>query len=348
MDFYQVGFILKEFRLRYGISQEELCFGLCASSTLSRIENGRVLPTRGLCETLFRRMGVQPPMEQIPMDCQEFSRYQLEVHIIGEYVRGNLNFSQLLASYRELDGTKDVFGQQFHSFFQLMHHKHCNRVHPCIIHDHLLHTLRLTLKDFAVGCDLSCRYLSRMELLILVGIATNLRDLGQKKAALSLMEFLKTYYETKVPDQQLKSRNYIAVLLHLSKWRLEDGRHREALALATMGIRVCMDYSTLYLLPQLFYTKGFCLAQLGKEGSGLEHIRNAISLLKYMGKQEQAADLMENTRNKLPKIFASLQPLLSSGFSLLTDQELLDIDGGRSMACPLAEPFAHLPLVAIC
>lgn len=98
MDYYQIGLILKEFRIRHNISQEELCFGLCATSTLSRIENGRVLPSRGLLETLFRRMGVQPPMEQIPMDKDEFRLYQLEIQIINEYVNGNYDFSRLLAT----------------------------------------------------------------------------------------------------------------------------------------------------------------------------------------------------------------------------------------------------------
>lgn len=37
MDYYQIGPILKEFRIRHRISQEELCFGLCATSTLSRM-----------------------------------------------------------------------------------------------------------------------------------------------------------------------------------------------------------------------------------------------------------------------------------------------------------------------
>lgn len=37
MDYYQIGPILKEFRIRHCISQEELCFGLCATSTLSRM-----------------------------------------------------------------------------------------------------------------------------------------------------------------------------------------------------------------------------------------------------------------------------------------------------------------------
>jgi len=40
MDAYIIGKLIKEFRVRKGYSQEELCYGLCAVSTLSRIESG--------------------------------------------------------------------------------------------------------------------------------------------------------------------------------------------------------------------------------------------------------------------------------------------------------------------
>ncbi len=40
MDAYIIGKLIKEFCVRKGHSQEELCYGLCAVSTLSRIESG--------------------------------------------------------------------------------------------------------------------------------------------------------------------------------------------------------------------------------------------------------------------------------------------------------------------
>lgn len=46
MKTYIVGGVIKEFRIRYNISQEELCDGLCAVSTLSRIESGKQISGR--------------------------------------------------------------------------------------------------------------------------------------------------------------------------------------------------------------------------------------------------------------------------------------------------------------
>lgn len=328
MDYYQIGPILKEFRIRHRISQEELCFGLCATSTLSRIENGRVLPSRGLCEALFRRMGIQPPTGQIPMDKDEFRRYQLEMQIINEYVNGNYDFFLLLNTYNQLRQPEDIFSQQFHGFFHVMYQKEHNRVHPCFVHDHLVHILRLTLKDFHPDCDLTCRYLSSMELLILGGIAANLHDLGRSAAAYRLMRFLKSYYETKIPDQQVKSRNYTAVLLHLSCWSLEEGRWRDALELADGGIRFYVGQNSLYLLPQLLYNKGLCLAQLGEEENGGKHLHNAASLLDYMGRHEEAAQMIRSARARLGLDFPKSSGQAPSGFVQLTEDELGEVGGG--------------------
>lgn len=327
VDYYQIGPILKEFRIRHNISQEELCFGLCATSTLSRIENGRVLPSRGLLETLFHRMGVQPPMEQIPMDKDEFRLYQLEIQIINEYANGNYNVSRLLATYNQLRQPEDIFSGQFHRFFSMVYQKYHNQVHPCFIHDHLVYALRLTLKDFREGCDLTCRYLSRLELLILGIIAVNLHDMGRRLSARRLMEFLKEYYETKIPDQQMKSRNYNAVLFHLSSWSLERGGYQESLALADCGIEFCMKSSSLYLLPQLLYNKGMCLARLERQEDAKHHIRNAVALMEYMGKRSQGAQMMRSARSQLGPDFLDSQTL-PRGFTSLTEEELGGVGGG--------------------
>lgn len=44
METYRIGEIIREQRNRRNISQEELCFGICSVTTLSRIENGNQKP----------------------------------------------------------------------------------------------------------------------------------------------------------------------------------------------------------------------------------------------------------------------------------------------------------------
>lgn len=57
MGTYAVGEVIRRTRESLGMTQEELCDGICDVVTLSRIENGRNTPSRANFELLMERMG---------------------------------------------------------------------------------------------------------------------------------------------------------------------------------------------------------------------------------------------------------------------------------------------------
>ena len=58
MDEFKLGTYIKKRRKELGMSQEELCEGLCAVSSLSRIENNQQDPSRRLTRDLLQRLGL--------------------------------------------------------------------------------------------------------------------------------------------------------------------------------------------------------------------------------------------------------------------------------------------------
>ena len=50
------GFIIRRERVRRGWSQEGLCRGICAVSYLSKIEQGKAVPTEEILRLLYRQM----------------------------------------------------------------------------------------------------------------------------------------------------------------------------------------------------------------------------------------------------------------------------------------------------
>ena len=54
---YTVGDYIRENRKKAGISQEELAYGVCEASTLSRIESGSQMPSRRTYEALMQKLG---------------------------------------------------------------------------------------------------------------------------------------------------------------------------------------------------------------------------------------------------------------------------------------------------
>ena len=58
MAYYTVGELIRDARERQKYSQEELSYGICTTSTLSRIENGLQVPGRKILEGLMQRLGL--------------------------------------------------------------------------------------------------------------------------------------------------------------------------------------------------------------------------------------------------------------------------------------------------
>ena len=53
-----VGEVVRRKRIEMGLTQEELCEGICEAFTISRIENGKQPPSRSTADALLQRLGV--------------------------------------------------------------------------------------------------------------------------------------------------------------------------------------------------------------------------------------------------------------------------------------------------
>ena len=60
MEFYDLGIIIKELRIKKHISQSELCKGICSQSQISKIEKGIIYPSSILLYQLAEKLGIDP------------------------------------------------------------------------------------------------------------------------------------------------------------------------------------------------------------------------------------------------------------------------------------------------
>ena len=79
MAFYMFGDYIREQRERMGVTQEDLCEGICSPGTLSKIENGRQGVRLNQYIALMERlglpvqpMGVQVTEEEMRITCSRF------------------------------------------------------------------------------------------------------------------------------------------------------------------------------------------------------------------------------------------------------------------------------------
>ena len=261
MNAYFIGEILKEYRTRFEISQEDLSFGLCAVSTLSRIENGTQIPGRKLAEALFSKMGMKTPSSATPMSRLDFKRENLEHKIIDSIANGNFDVFDTLEEYKNCGKTLDPLEKQFYIFYK------------AIAEDALNHSLDGVQK---------IRFLTRTEIMILNNISRALYFTGKKDKAISLMEFLRTYYETREIGEEEMAKGYPVILLNLENWYGDAGRFQEALELSEIGIKICINYGKLTPFPCQLFNKGCSLVKLKRITEGKKFLSQAFSVFEAM------------------------------------------------------------------
>ena len=157
MDVYIIGKLIKEFRTRRKISQEELSFGLCAVSTLSKIENGKQIPNKKLAESLLNRLGFSVPFGDYQMSQIELKRWNIEYKINQMISKNDFDYAELLDEYKGL-GEMDFLENQQFLFFSAVRElytgdKNCAK-------NQFEDALKITVSDFSGTADLEGRLLT--------------------------------------------------------------------------------------------------------------------------------------------------------------------------------------------
>ena len=98
---YHIGEYIKRKREEKEIKQDELCYGICDRSTLSRIERGKQEPSYYILKALLQRLGISEDRCQILMGAQEFEIAELQREIVADNVRKD--FSSALKKIRRLE-----------------------------------------------------------------------------------------------------------------------------------------------------------------------------------------------------------------------------------------------------
>ena len=281
MENYLVGSILKENRIRLKISQEELCFDLCAVSTLSRIESGAQVPGRKLVEALFSRMSMNPPASSIPMSKTDFKHENLEYKINDMIATGKVEIADLLEEYKNCGSELSPLENQFYLFYKALSEDTLHHDGKTALEKYE-EALRISIKDYELGKLPNVRFLTRTELLILNNISRTLYFIEKKNEAIELMEFLRTYFENGIVSEEEKAKNYPVILLNLENWYGNANEDEKVIVLCEKGIDVCIQYGKLTSFPYQIFNRGCSLVKLGKVEEGKKCLSQAFIIIEAM------------------------------------------------------------------
>lgn len=314
-----IGEVISQRRRELGLTQEELCEGLCESATLSRLENGRQTPSRSVVNALLERLGLPGDRFYALLTPQEV---QLEA-LQGEIISLSVRFQEALEPEREqvrqqswekltelkkivklenrinrqfLLRTQVILGREDgtpHSFQERM--------------DLLMEAIRLTVPRFTLERLALFRYtLDDMKVLNQIALTFS-RD-GQREEALEIYRQLLQYVKTQCKGGYQAARP-LCLLAHNYAGELRMcERYSEALDIARQGIDACVHYGHYEFLGGITHTMAECYHFLGDDQKSIDCFHRAYYLYEIVNNERGIALLQADAQ----AYFKNLQYLLSS------------------------------------
>ncbi len=263
MSIYTIGTILKEIRIEKGISQTDMCQGLCSKPMVSYIENEMRIPHRKLIESLFSRLGETLDLSKVPMTKADLQRANLEFRINACVAIENNEIKDMLDEYVSCKKSMTHLEKQFVECYETFYINRKFDSHAIIL-PKLVGALKLTIKDYSLEKFPSQKLLSRMEIIILNNIARCFFSLGKQKEALEILTKLKEYYESDLVSEEEKAVMYPLLLFNITNYERMLGKTDNMRRFSKAGLNLCLNFNKLLMMPYfLFYTEYASLIEDG-------------------------------------------------------------------------------------
>lgn len=275
MDEFKLGTYIKKRREELRISQEELCEGLCAVSSLSRIENNQQDPSRLLTRNLLERLGLPQDKFTAFWGQRDITVGALMREITNDMIRrrrmpkeSRIQMQeQIQEKLTELEMMTDPSDRSIRQF--LLAKRAClgGPKGPYAIEETLamqLEAIRLTCPKFDPEDFQHGRY-SMDECNLINQIANSYLDMGQRKRAIDIYRQLLWYVEKNCKELVdysdhfcLIAQNY-AITLGLEK------RYLEAIEISERGRKICIYSGQYQFLPSFLAIQAESYYFIGEE-----------------------------------------------------------------------------------
>ena len=258
MAISRIGMIIKRRRMELGLSQEDLADGICAVTTLSRIENGERMPTQNHLEILLQRIGYSDMMIQSYVDESDFVIYELKFRIKQAYVEKDATKArELLQQLEALVAKPSKVDEQFILLQRiwLYPEQYTNEERL----RELERAIRLTQPNYNKG---KVPYLmSYVEILLMNNIANTLAKCGHRKDGIDLLYKIVDYYDTHIVNFEEALRTETMILYNLSKMLGLENRYDECITICDRGIQIAQRTGRSQCFGLTLYNKAWALAK---------------------------------------------------------------------------------------
>lgn len=262
-----IGEVVKRRRKELGLTQEELCEGICEPSTISRIESGRQVPAKNKLDALLQRLGLPGDRYYALLSKNELEISNLQSQIISCNVSNNKQEEQqCLKKLEEIVSEDDHLVRQFILRSKIAFgYLDGENLRPYTYEEKervLFEALYLTVPKFDID-EINNNVYTVEEIKIINQIALNYSDAGQNKTAIDIYHQLLKYIKKHLMN--LKESNGLLILIayNYSRSLYFEKRYEDSIDIANLGLETsikerCSSYlgGFLSVLGHAFYAEG--------------------------------------------------------------------------------------------
>ena len=309
-----LGEVIKQRRTELQLTQEELCEGICDTVTISRIENGRQTPSRNRINALLQRLGL-PDDRYFAL----LSKHELELTSLQEELHSRTRYFEkasdemrntarlrALETLQELEAIVDKDDQITRQ--QILSNRVTlgNAAGPYSVEkrfDLLMEAIQLTLPHFDLNEICGRRYTTD-EIRIINQIAATHAMAGRRDTAITIYSQLLSCVQQH--SQRLaRYAGQLAMIAHNYSIDLAmERRYEEAIEVAELGRRTCVEYGHYQFLPGLLAIMAECWYFMNETERSAELYYQAHFLYKAVGDEHNLniidAEIKERIKTTLP------------------------------------------------
>lgn len=298
METIFIGDYIRAKRMERGLTQEELCQGICEPITISRIENGKSLPPRETINKLLQRLG-QPERYVILLSKNEMRIEELKEEIVHCNVQRKKDEGRVkLHELEEIAEKDDKLTRQF-----ILRSK----VLLGTPEGEYSFEEKLQMLQEAIGPTIYNFDIERVggniytleEMKIINQIALTYSDNGEHKIAVNIFRKLFEYIQKNIKNR-IQSGGYLPmVAFNYSRELTLRKQYEDAIEIAEIGWQYCIDYANGQFLPGLIAIMAECYYFLDNIQKSKELYIQAYHLYGALGRQRD----VDRVRKEMKEYF---------------------------------------------
>lgn len=288
-----LGEAIRKRRLALGLTQEQLCEGICEPITISRLENGRQTPSRNRINALLERLDM-PADRYFAL----LSRNELEVEALHKQITAcNVRFFKAnrteqaaireaaLEAHRELEAimeADDTISRQLLLRSRVILGKEDGPYNPAEQRAILLDAMRLTHPKFDPE-EINLYLYTTDEIKIINQLALTFAAEDDHLGAIAIFRQLYNYIHKHFQNIPPIRAHLAMVAFNYAQELVVSGQYRKTLEIAQEGRQICVDYGHYQSMPGLLAVTAEAYHFLGEDEKSREIYIQAYYLSKALG-----------------------------------------------------------------